>query len=653
MIPTVFGYQTYTEGKNYQAGEQVVVGTTLYECLPYPNSQWCNDGGFYAPWIGKYWRSAWRIIWEVNTTTVSNTNGYVSNSQVIANSFIPTKTNPTYPTKPVYPARPSISVLGRTYNEGNYTLNWTIPVNGKLGDLVQLYENKTLISQKAIDPTSAAKWGSFIITNGNAGTFRYNVVMCLKGNCSSSGDMEITVYNGVNNSDNTIIYNYPYLLPTNIQQIISSATPISGTPSVDTTTKSNNVDNVQRVMGIISESTWNSVFPLKNSIYSYEKFLQAVAKYPSFCWEVGTNSTYNVDTTCRRELATLLSFYAYESGLHSSETNSTPLWKQGLYYTKVPGASVTTDGNYFGRGSFLLEGETTYKYLSFGLFGDENTLLTNPSELSSDGYTSLASGMWAYMTPRNQNPSIHDIISGIWKPTSDEIRNGMETGFGAAMQALDQNLCNGSGTETLGATELIGYYKEFASVVWTSQNGSLSCKNLPEFNPVSYPVSNYFWQKQSNGDCTLGSTENNYYVFSEGSYETCRISTYSTSNTTTSTSSTTSSTTNSTLGIISSLVSNTTTSTIKNTSSSMQIPTFAKLPTGTDFNDLSQEIESSLRAKMNAGKITKTDIVESLSKFDTWIRYLSNKNNTVWLTGDEKRSLIIILVMKNVFSKYN
>lgn len=73
--------------------------------------------------------------------------------------------------------------------------------------------------------------------------------------------------------------------------------------------------------------------------------------------------------------------------------------------------------------------------------------------------------MWAYMTPRNQNPSIHDIVAGNWKPTSDEIRNGMETGFGAAMQALDQNLCNGNGTETLGATELIGYYKEFASVV--------------------------------------------------------------------------------------------------------------------------------------------------------------------------------------------
>jgi RecJ-like exonuclease len=47
--------------------------------------------------------------------------------------------------------------MGKTYDVGNYTLKWTIPVSGKLGDLVKLYENNTLISQKSIDPTSALK----------------------------------------------------------------------------------------------------------------------------------------------------------------------------------------------------------------------------------------------------------------------------------------------------------------------------------------------------------------------------------------------------------------------------------------------------------------------------------------------------------------
>lgn len=38
-------------------------------------------------------------------------------------------------------------------------------------------------------------------------------------------------------------------------------------------------------MSIFDEADWNEGFPQRNSIYTYDNFLKAVAKFPSFCAE--------------------------------------------------------------------------------------------------------------------------------------------------------------------------------------------------------------------------------------------------------------------------------------------------------------------------------------------------------------------------------
>lgn len=655
IIPSAFWYESYKENKNYQAGDQVINGSKLYECLPSPNSGWCKEGGFYEPWVGKYWRNAWKEIGEITNSTITNGNSITPSSNVIATTFIPTPTNRAKPQKVITPSMPSISVLGKSYNSWNYSLNWTIPVNGILWDMVELYENGKLISQKAIDPKSATKWGTFTIQNQSTWTFKYNIVMCLRTVCSSSGNTNITVYFGTTKNSNNgwITYNTTYHIPSDIQRVITSSTPIAGTPTVDSINSSNNRSNVTKVMWIVSKDKWRELFPVSNNIYSYEKFLQAVAKYPKFCWEVGTNAGDGTDTICGKELATLFTFYAYESWIQSTNlyvadnSNTYPLWKQGLYYTQIPWLNSVTWGTYFWRGSFLLAGQDAYRYISLALYEDENVLLKEPSLMAQDGYISLASGMWYYMTPKNQVPSMHDIVVAHWTPTSDEIRNGMEQGFWAVMQAFDTKICDWSGIETTEAKRRIEYYKEFASALWVSYGSNTSCKNLPEFSPTSYPVVNYFWSKNTNGECSLSSTPNNYYVFKSWSYEACKL------NSSTTNSSTLNETNINNGNVI--VYNNTPIQQIvesPKTTINSNIPVFKPIPNGINFEDLSKQIESELVNKIKSWAISKTGIQNSLTNFDTWINYLVDRNQSSWLTWTEKRSLLIILMMKDIYSKY-
>lgn len=47
-----------------------------------------------------------------------------------------------------------------------------------------------------------------------------------------------------------------------------------------------NKPNVLQVKSYIpDEAKWESIFPFRNALYTYESFLQAVAKFPNFCGE--------------------------------------------------------------------------------------------------------------------------------------------------------------------------------------------------------------------------------------------------------------------------------------------------------------------------------------------------------------------------------
>lgn len=66
--------------------------------------------------------------------------------------------------------------------------------------------------------------------------------------------------------------------------------------------------NVKRVEGILKESDWEYLFPLRAKDYSYSNFLKAVGKFPALC------DTYNdgrdSEAICRKELATMFAHFA-------------------------------------------------------------------------------------------------------------------------------------------------------------------------------------------------------------------------------------------------------------------------------------------------------------------------------------------------------
>jgi len=62
-------------------------------------------------------------------------------------------------------------------------------------------------------------------------------------------------------------------------------------------------ENVELVKSILSSDKYNELFPLRNSIYTYDSFLQAVAKFPAFCGE--ENDDGDLKFSCTKELSAL------------------------------------------------------------------------------------------------------------------------------------------------------------------------------------------------------------------------------------------------------------------------------------------------------------------------------------------------------------
>jgi hypothetical protein len=65
-------------------------------------------------------------------------------------------------------------------------------------------------------------------------------------------------------------------------------------------------------MRVFSQADFDYLFPAIRTLYDYEGFLEAIAKYPAFCGEQGPmlpESDYDLDDTCARELSVMFSHF--------------------------------------------------------------------------------------------------------------------------------------------------------------------------------------------------------------------------------------------------------------------------------------------------------------------------------------------------------
>ena len=183
--------------------------------------------------------------------------------------------------------------------------------------------------------------------------------------------------------------------------------------------------NVQRVKEVMPLSIWENWSANLDSIYSYDSFLRAVSKWPAFCGETYQPLGYDLDKTCKRELATLFTHIEH----------------------RYPQNSGT--GTYHARGPLGLKGEDMYKAFSKDFFeglNRENVLQNDPERVKTDPYTSLSSAIWMFMRS-HQAPSAHTIMTGFYKPNASDLGAGHKATFGSTMILLSPDAC-GTWTES-------------------------------------------------------------------------------------------------------------------------------------------------------------------------------------------------------------
>jgi basic endochitinase B len=223
-------------------------------------------------------------------------------------------------------------------------------------------------------------------------------------------------------------------------------------PGVDTAKAASTwPENVQLVSRILPEGSYKQLInaqivgkrveggvtvtgPEPRSQPTYSDFLGIVARYPFFCGEKGVWSS--VEAACKRELATFFAHAAQETGggetIHQilNWTRESKCWpvKDGkaeendaastcvAYDGLCPDGFCPKDVHYYGRGIKQVSWYYNYMGVSGTFLKDHKILVEHPDYVAEDGYLLLASGVWFFMTPQPPKPSMHDVVTGRYKP---------------------------------------------------------------------------------------------------------------------------------------------------------------------------------------------------------------------------------------------
>ena len=244
---------------------------------------------------------------------------------------------------------------------------------------------------------------------------------------------------------------------------MAAATPLDGDMSSTYLKKA----NLKRVKGIISENDFNkTLFPKRKSIYTYDGFLEAVAKYEKFCGENHLDNTTD-DEACKIELSTLFAHFAQESGYHGGtikvKGKNVEEWQQGLYHIHEDGCPKENDAHcnyrsgsdswattaypmpdgmqYYGRGPFQLSWNYNFgefsEMLGTSTYDGKTTLLNNPSKVETDSVVIMEAALWFYMTPQSPKPSMHQVVTGQFTPNTHDTAAGITNGFGATISIIN------------------------------------------------------------------------------------------------------------------------------------------------------------------------------------------------------------------------
>jgi basic endochitinase B len=200
---------------------------------------------------------------------------------------------------------------------------------------------------------------------------------------------------------------------------------------------------------IVSSSTFASLFPNRNSLYTYESLLAAIQQYPTFCNQ-GTGEQ------SQREAAAFLANISHETGqlVYVDEQNPPNNYcdPSSTAYPCAAGQS------YHGRGPIQL----SWNY-NYGACGDAigRGLLAQPELVSTNSVITWQTALWFWMTAQTPNSSCHDAISA--------------SGFGKTIDIINGAIECGQTPPSPQAQDRVSLYQRYCGVLGVTPGGNLYC----------------------------------------------------------------------------------------------------------------------------------------------------------------------------------
>ena len=288
------------------------------------------------------------------------------------------------------------------------------------------------------------------------------------------------------------------------------------------------------IKSILSQKTFNELFPLRDSFYTYSAFIKAanelsfikitvvrraVSVYQITRTDTRTgqsivvrqdpdwnedwakkkpDSTYTITyanfctekdaATNKKELAAFFAQIAHETrkgenskyndGLMAIHENDTTLSYIADNDTYPPVAGK----KYYGRGPMQISYNGNYGYASDCIFGDKRMLLNNPRLIETNPVISFETAIYFWMTPQTAKPSAHDVMIGEWQPGTADKAAGRTPGFGMTINIINGGIECGKGDNLYNMNDRIGFYEKFLSKMGVSDpNCACSCGKMKPY----------------------------------------------------------------------------------------------------------------------------------------------------------------------------
>jgi predicted chitinase len=199
---------------------------------------------------------------------------------------------------------------------------------------------------------------------------------------------------------------------------------------------------------ILSQATFNSMFPQRNAFYTYAGLIEGARSYPAF-GQTGDN------TTRRREVAAFLANVAHETG-HLVYIEQI---EKGEYCAPQGGCPCAPGKRYYGRGPIQIS--WNYNYCAAGRALGLN-LQADPDRVAREASVAWATGLWFWMTQSGAGSA----------PAHQAITSGR--GFGETIRPINGSLeCNGRAPNLVQMR--VSNYRRFCQLLGVDPGPNTGC----------------------------------------------------------------------------------------------------------------------------------------------------------------------------------